>query len=145
MSDAESLSDFERRLAGVSSPYAPTELRADVLRDVHRELAAARWDRRLARAAAVLLAIGVGMNLAMGLQSSGSSSATRRVAGGPSRDSLVQVAVTVAEATDPETGSRYARQMAAMSGVSLSSEQSAAIDAAVKLHARPAAANGKDG
>jgi hypothetical protein len=143
--DDESSGDIERRLASFSSPHAQTELRAAVLSDIHRELAAARWDRRLARAAAVLLAVGVGMNLAMGLQSSGSSSAVRRVAAGPSRDSLVQVAVTVAEATDAETGSRFARQLAAISGLLLSSEQSAAIDAAVKLHARPAAANGKDG
>jgi hypothetical protein len=143
--DDESLNDIERCLASVSSPHVPSELRADVLRDVHRELAAARWDRRLARAAAVLLAVGVGMNLAMGLQSSGSSGVIRRIAAGPSRDSLVQVAVTVAEATDPETGSRFARQLAAMSGVPLSSEQSAAIDAAVKLHARPVSSDGKDG
>lgn len=141
----ESFGDIERQLTSAPSLPAPTELRADVLRDVHRELAAARWDRRFARAAAVLLAVGVGMNLAMGLQSSGSRSAIRQVAGGPSRDSLVQVAMTVAEATDAETGSRFARQLAAMSGMSLSSEQSAAIDAAVKVHARPAAVNGKDG
>ena len=141
----ESLGDIERQLTSVSSPHAPTELRTDVLRDMHRELAAARWDRRLARTAAVLLAVGVGMNLAMGLQSSGSSGVVRQVAGGPTRDSLVQVAMTVAEATDAQTGRQFARQMAAMSGVPLSSEQSAAIDAAVKRHARPAPADGKDG
>lgn len=143
--DNESLGDIERRLTSVSSSHAPTELRAAVLRDMHRELAAARWDRRLARAAVVLLAIGVGMNLAMGLQSSGSSSVIRQIAGGSSRDSLMQVAVTVSEATDAQTGRQFARQMAAMSGVPLSSEQSAAIDAAVKRHARPAASDGKDG
>ena len=84
--DDESLNDIERQLSGVSTPHAPTELRADVLRDVHRELAAARWDRRLARTAAVLLAVGVGMNLGMGLQSSGSSSSLRPVAGGTARE-----------------------------------------------------------
>jgi hypothetical protein len=143
--DTNNFEELEHRLAGQSMAPPPAALRSAVLTDVHRELAAARWDRHLARAAAVLLAVGVGMNLTVGLQSSGSSGAVRRIAGGPSRDSLVQVAVAVAEATDPETGSRFARQLAALSGMPLSSEQSAAIDLAVKLHTRPTAANGKDG
>ena len=87
----------------------------------------------------------MGTNLVIGLQSSGSGSASRQVAGGPSRDALVQVAVTVAEATDAQTGSQFARRLAAMSGMLIDREQSAAIDAAVKQHSRPAASNGKDG
>jgi hypothetical protein len=141
----DGVEELAERLAGVKLDGPPNELRSAVLAGVHRELAAARWDRRFARAAAVLLAIGVGMNLAIGLQSGGVMSSNRQVAGGPSRESLVQVAVTVAEATDAETGSRFARQMAAMSGMSLDSEQSAAIDAAVKRHARSAVSDGKDG
>jgi hypothetical protein len=137
--------NFECQLADVSLPRIPSELRGAVLADVHRELTAARWDRRLARAAAVLLTVGVGMNVAMGLQFGDSSNASRQVAGGPSQDALVHVAMTVAEATDAQTGSRFARQLAAMSGISLDSQQSAAIDAAVKHHSRPAASDGKDG
>jgi hypothetical protein len=143
--DDNSVESIERHLANVSSLPVPTELREDVLRSVHRELAAAYWDRRLARAAALLLVVGVGMNVMMALSAGRSSGAGRQLAEGPSRASLAQVAATVAEATDAATGSRYARQLAAMSGLSLTSEQSAAIEAAVKLHARPAAANGKDG
>jgi hypothetical protein len=137
--------ELEHRLAGQGVMPLSMDLRGAVLADVHRELAAARWDRRLARVAAVLLAIGVGMNLVIGLRSDNSTSASRQIASVPSQDSLVRVAKTVADATDAETGSRFARQMAAMSGVLLSSEQSAAIDAAVKRHARPASSDGKDG
>lgn len=139
------LTGIEERLARHEVSGPATELRGAVLADVHRELAAARWDRRLARAAAVLLVVGIGMNVAMGWQSSGPNSAVRRVADGPSQAAIVQFAVTIAEATDPETGRRFARQLAAMSGISVSSEQSAAIDAAVKPHVRPVISDGKDG
>jgi hypothetical protein len=141
----DGIEELEQRLASLKLDGPPKEFRGEVLAGVHRELAAARWDRRLARAAVGLLAVGVGMNLAIGLRAGGSMSGNRQVAGGPSRESLVQVAVTVAEATDAETGRRFARQLAAMSGLSLSSEQSAAIDAAVKQHSRPTVSDGKDG
>ena len=141
----DDLTGIEGRLARHEVSGPATELRSAVLADMHRELSAARWDRRLARAAGVLLAVGVGMNLAIGRQSSRSSNSTNQVAVGPSRESLVQFAVTIAEATDPETGSRFARQLAVMSGMSVSSEESAAIDAAVKQRARPVISDGKDG
>jgi hypothetical protein len=141
----DGVEELEERLAGLSLSGASKDLRDKVFANVHRELAATRWDRRFARAAAVLLAIGIGMNVAVGLQSGGSMNGSRQVAGGPSGDSFVQAAVAMSEVTDAETGSRFARQMAAMSGVSLSSEQSAAIDAAVKQHSRPTVSDGKDG
>src|SRR5450432_3883819 len=141
----DGVEELEKRLAVLNLGRAPKDLRDEVLAGVHCELSAALWDRRLARAAAVLLAVGVGMNLAIGWQSSGSSNSKNQVAVGPSRESLVQFAVTIAEATDPETGSRFARQLAVMSGMSVSSEESAAIDAAVKQRARPVISDGKDG
>jgi hypothetical protein len=45
---------------------------------------------------------------------------------------LVQVAATVAEATDAETGRRVARQLAMLGGRELSGAQNAAIDAALR-------------
>jgi hypothetical protein len=142
----ESLEFIESRLAALHPLVAPRELRGAVLADVRRELRAARWDRRLARVAAVLLAVGVGLNLAIGLQSTGSSHGQPpRVAHSDARQSLLDTAVVVAEATDAATGSRYARQLAAMSGRELTADEAAAIDAAVERAATHATTNGNKG
>jgi hypothetical protein len=134
----ESWEQLEQRLA-TAGPGAPAALRDTVLRDVRRELQAARWDRRLARLAAAVLLLGVGWNsLNFALDERGDGRAAPGHAwaaadGGP-RDALVQVAATVAEATDAATGRNVARQLAALSGRALSDEQAAALDAALSDH-----------
>jgi hypothetical protein len=136
MSD-KTLEQIERQMAATELPGSPVGLRGAVLGDVQRELRAARWDRRLARAAVVLLVLGVGMNVAMGLRSDGAG--TRRLdqpQQAVARSSLIDTAVVVAEATDATTARQFARQMAAMAGRKLSVDEAAAIDAAVR---RPAA------
>jgi hypothetical protein len=138
MSD-HSFDQIERRIAATVRPGAPDELRSVVLADVRRELRAGRWDRRLGRAAALLLAVGVGSNFVIALGAARGAKAP--LAGGPSQAALVQTAVAVAEATDAEAGRRVARQMAMLGGWSLTSEQMAALDAAVAKEVR----NGKDG
>jgi hypothetical protein len=126
------LEQIERQVAGVAPEGAPPALRAAVLADVHRELRAARWDRRLARAAALLLVVGVGMNLAAGLQSENiASKRPRGATQANSRRSLVETAIVVAEATDARTGRHFARQLAAMTGHRLTVDEAAAIDAAI--------------
>lgn len=136
--DGENIEQIERQLS-TALPGAPDELRGVVLGTVRKELRAARWDRRLGRAAAVLLAAGVGLNAAIALHAANAGLPTP--AGGPSQEALVQTAVAVAEATDVETGRRFARQMAAWSGHSMTNAQQAALDAAIaaQLH------GGKDG
>jgi hypothetical protein len=137
----ESLERVERQLAQLRPRGGGSELRAAVLADVERELRASRWDRRLARAAAVLLMVGVGLNVAVGLRSDGAHDGSRQsMAQSSARQSLVDTAAVVAEATDAATGSRFARQLAAMSGRELTAEESAAVDAAVRR-----AANGNRG
>ncbi len=129
----ESVEAVERRLESLGSRRVPSDLRENVLADVHRELRAARWDRRLARAAVVLLVVGVGMNAAMGLRSSDSPSghvASHRP--GESRQSLVETAVVVGQATDASTALQFARQLAAMTGRELTPDEAAAIGAAVQ-------------
>jgi hypothetical protein len=49
-----------------------------------------------------------------------------------SRQSLVETAVVVAQATDAATGRRFARQLAAISGHKLTADDAAAIDAAIE-------------
>ena len=135
--DSESLEQVERQLAGFRPSAAPAELRASVLAEMQRELRAARWDRRLARAAAVLLVVGIGLNLAIGISSSGSSDVrSRPVAHSNSQQSLLDTAVVVAQATDAATGRRFARQLAVLSGHELTEAEAAAIDAAVQRATR---------
>ena len=110
---------------------APPELRGAVLRDVQRELRASHWDRRLARVAAVLLVVGVGLNVSIGMKSV-RDNANLIADQGQSRQSLIDTAVVVAQATDADTGSHYARQLAAMIGQPLSDDEATVVDAAVQ-------------
>jgi hypothetical protein len=128
--DDNLLDPIERKLESMPQSGAPATLRAAVLSEMDRELRAARWDRRLARTAFVLLVVGVGLNAAIGLGVP--STSKHQVAREPQRDSLVQVAMSVAEATDAQTGSRFARQLAALTGRSLTGDEAAAIEAAVQ-------------
>ena len=121
---------IESQIGSTTAAGLPAELRAAVLADVRSELRAARWDRRLGRAAAVMLVAGVGLNAALARHSDRFQPS--HVAASPTRDSLIHTAVIVAEATDATTARRYARQFAALQGRQLSGDDAAAIDAAVK-------------
>lgn len=119
----------EQKLENALASSVPPNLRDIVLRQVRRELAAARWDRRLGRAAAALLVVGIGLNalMAIGVGANRTNFSQR----GRSLVALVETAAAVAEATDAETGRRFVRHMAALGGWALSEEQTAALDAAV--------------
>lgn len=134
-----SLEQLERLIANCGPAGAPPELRGAVVAQMQRELAAARWDRQLARLAAALLVAGVGLNAAIGW--SAASGDRPPLAAGSSQDSLVQTAVAVARATDAQTGRLMAQQMAAWNGQTMTNEQLASLDAAMAA----AASNGKDG
>jgi hypothetical protein len=124
---------IERQLADLQPSCAPPGLRGVVLAEVHRELRAAQWDRKLARAAVVLLAVGIGLNLAIGISSSRWVDArSRQIAGSTSHQSLLETAVVVAQATDAATGSLFARQLAALRGRKLTEAEATAIDTAVQ-------------
>lgn len=141
MSD-EWLEQLECQFAALPTSVLPVGMRAAVLADVERELRAARWDRRLGRAAAALLVIGVGLNFSAGWQLGGSVKGRHEnVARAEVRPSLVDTAVIVAEATNAETARRFARQLAAMSGRELTADEAAAIDAAILQNGRGSAGN----
>jgi hypothetical protein len=128
--NSEPLDDFEQQLASARHAGAPTALRGRVLSDIERELRAARWDRRLARAAVVLLVVGVGMNAALVLGENETRVAPHReLAAKDSQQAIVDTAIIVAEATNGATGRQFARQMAALSGRELTDQEIAAIDA----------------
>jgi hypothetical protein len=130
----ESLTELEQQLTMSVPAEAPCELRRAVLADVRRELAAARWDRRLARTAVAAILLGVGLNTLVAFDLGPTDRASLTV--GPSQESLVRTAVAVAEATDRATGSRVARQIAILGGRPLTAEQSAALDSAVERRLR---------
>ncbi|HEX3599262.1 MAG TPA: hypothetical protein VHU84_03920 [Lacipirellulaceae bacterium] len=126
----ESFEHIEQQIAALRPRGASVELRAAVLSDVQRELRAARLDRRLARAAVVMLVLGVGLNAVIGTHTD--RSVQRQMTSRATQNALVQVAVGVAEATDAKTARLYARQLAAMTGRALSVDDTAAIDAATE-------------
>lgn len=131
------LIQIEQRLASTSA-NAPPELRAMVLAGVNRELKSSQWDRRLARAAALLLTMGVALNAVMAFGLAGLPHAPTQPT---SSERLLQTAVTVARATDAETGRKIARQIAAWSGHTMTSEQLDSLDAALDAEL----SNGKEG
>jgi hypothetical protein len=144
--DHESLSQIERQVAAVQMSGAPDALRATILSQTRGELRAARWDRRLARAAVLLLVVGICLNAAMAWQATVPRAGTRpQVVQSGQRQSLVDTAVVIAEATDAATGSRFARQLAAMSGRELTTDEAAAVDAAVRHVDSHGRSNGNKG
>ncbi|TWT74479.1 hypothetical protein Pla123a_33020 [Posidoniimonas polymericola] len=122
------LTAVERRLNSRTSADAPGELRDTVLRDVRRELRAARWDRWLGRTAATLLVAGLALNSSLLLRGDRDFAATGPAA---SERSLVQTAVAVARATDVETARQVANQISAFNGRILTAEQLGDLDAAI--------------
>lgn len=122
------LTDIEQQLALHRPARAPGELRDAVLRDVGRELKSASWDRRLATMAATLLIVGISLNSTLLLGGEGDLGATRFA---ESERSLVEMAVAVAQATDIETARQVANQMSAFHGHILTTDQVAALDAAI--------------
>ena len=121
---------------------APAKLRGEVLAGVHRQLAAQHWDRRLGRAAIVLLVVGVGLNAAVGWRT---SRPVDQAAAAFKSDTITQAAVAVAEATDAETGTQIARHLTALGGVALSPQQEAAIQQQIESHSKRGARPRKDG
>jgi hypothetical protein len=129
----EPLDELERHLASARHVGAPAALRGHVLSDIDRELRAARWDRRLARAAVVLLVVGVGVNASLVFED-GSKNMTphRQLMVEESQRAIIDTAILVAEATNGETGRQFARQLAALSGRELTDQEIATIDAATR-------------
>ena len=128
----EPLDEFESQLAAVRAGSAPSALRGSVLSNVERELRSGRWDRRLMRAAVLLLVVGVGFNMALVIVDAPRQSTRPGSLATPrSRDALIETAIVVSESTDAATGRRFARQWAAYSGRELTAQEVEALDSLV--------------
>jgi hypothetical protein len=112
---------LERQLDAALPPALPVELREAILGRVHGQLNAAKWDRRLGRTAIALIVLGVGLNALAGMRFSSpiDTNSNQAIA----TDTILDLGATVAQATDAETGSRWARQLAALSGRTLTDQQ----------------------
>jgi hypothetical protein len=130
--DQEPLDEFESQLAAVHTSGAPAALRSTVLNDVERELRAGRCDRRLVRAAVLLLVVGAGFNTALVLKDSPPRNAwTGSLATARSRDAIFETALVVSESTDAATGRRFAMQLAAYSGRELTAQEIETLESLV--------------
>lgn len=131
MSD-ESVEQVGCHIASMRLVGSPIELRAAVLGNIRRELRAACWDRRMARAATVLLGLGIGLNAAIGQPAGSGSGNVPRARRSEPQLSLVDTAIAVAQATDGPTGEQVVRQLAAMTGRELTVEEVVAIETALR-------------
>ena len=134
----------EAQLARLQPRVAVDGLRDATLGRVQRELRASRWDRRLGRVAAVLLAVGIGMNVAT-VSERPTLPAGRQLADRPTTESIAKLAVTMAELTDTKTASIIARHLAALNGLPLGSHQADAFEHEIDRRPPSAVFNGKDG
>ncbi|HEY2882435.1 MAG TPA: hypothetical protein VGJ15_08380 [Pirellulales bacterium] len=132
--DNEPVHSLEQPFAQLPQPKAPAKLRGPVLAAMHRELAAQRWERRFGQIAIALVIIGVGLNVIVGVRGVSIMRYGGELAMKP--QAIVDVATAVAKATDAETGSRFAQHLAALSGTTLTKDQAAAIQQAIKPQLR---------
>lgn len=137
------LEPLEDQLSRARPPKASAELRAPVLAAVNRQLAAQRWDRRLARLAAVLLVVGFGLNWTVGIRDEGRIQEAIGVAASP--EAIVDAAVAAARATDVETGGRIAQHLSALGGSELSPQQLTAIERVIRQRVKNGSKSQKDG
>ena len=122
----EWLDQVEQHLAKQRPRGAPAELRSVVLARTRRELASAKWDGRLWRAAAVLLVTGIGLNALVGWNDDGA--VAEQAGPGPSPHAIAEVVVAVSDMSSPEAHGRLARQLAAWSSWTLSPSEAAAVE-----------------
>jgi hypothetical protein len=141
--DDPALELIERQLAHIPLAGAPAKLRGEALAGVHRHLAAQRWDRRLGRAAAAVLVIGIGLNVAISWR--GGQPPSNQAVADLKPDAITQAAIAMAEATDAETGVQVARHLAALRGITLSPQQQAEIQTRIESHSRHMTGQRKEG
>jgi hypothetical protein len=134
---------IEDQLRSLSARDLPQELRCSTLASVNRQLATSRWERRFVRATLILLLFGVSLNVRFG--STQVHSSTSQFASKSTAKHLIEVGVTVAEATDAETGTRFAHQMATLAGSRLTSQQVTALEQAIQKRAPSSPSSRKAG
>lgn len=103
------LSELEKRLQEQTLPGAPAKLRAAVLAGVDQELKTTTWDRRLSRAAVLLLVAGLGLNGFIGLSAEHREAMLAQQAPVPRRVS--DITEMIALVTSPEQAAEIQQQL----------------------------------
>jgi hypothetical protein len=134
----------EAQLARLQPRFTVEGLRDATLGRVQRELRSSRWDRRLGRVAAVLLVVGIGMNVAT-INKHPALPTGGRLAARPATESISELAVTMADATDITTASIYVRHLAAFHCFPIGGHQANAIQREVDRRLSSTVSNGKEG
>ena len=112
MTDDVNMNEIERHLLRAAPTRAPDEMRSAILGSMQSELRRARWDRRLARAAAVLVCLAVGLNgvaLWRGYEQQRLAKLQR-----PTPRAIVEVAEMITSVTDEETGRWFEEHLLAL-------------------------------
>lgn len=128
--DDELIDPVEEQLRVLPMGEAPKGLRDVTLATVRRQLAAARWERRIARTTVLLLLLGVALNVRFDTDQEHRSEVDVALKSMP--ENIIEVGVTVAEATDPETGSRFAKRIANLVGSQMTRQQVIALEQAIQ-------------
>jgi hypothetical protein len=112
MNEPSVASMIEQHLLRVTPKRAPVEMRSVILASMQSELRSARWDRRLARVAAVLMCLAVGLNGFFGWR----GYQQRRLAElqRPTPQAIVEVTEMIALVTDEETGRWFEERLLAL-------------------------------
>jgi hypothetical protein len=126
----EFIDPFEEQLRVLPMGEAPKGLRDVTLAAVHRQLAAARWERRIARTTVLLLLLGVALNVRFDTDQENRSEVDMASKSMP--ENIIEVGVSVAEVTDSETGSRFAKRMANLVGSQMTRQQVIALEQAIQ-------------
>ena len=119
-------------------------LRESTLGRVRRELRSSRWDHRLVRVAAVLLVVGIAMNVAT-IRDRRTLPTGGQLATHPTADSIAELAVTMAEENDVKTANIFGRHLASLKGLPLDSHEVVAIEREIDRRLSTTVSNGKDG
>ncbi len=141
----EPIDSLEQILAQVPQPNAPSTLRESVLVAMQRELKTQRRLRRLERFSLAILLLGIALNWSVGWHDHATSTHQTEVASGLDSRALVEVAVAISNATDAETGSRLAKQLAVWCSMPLSPQDMAAMEEEIQRRVKEGTLGSKEG
>jgi hypothetical protein len=139
---SELIDPVEQQLASLWRASAPATLREAVLQDLGAQLRAQHWERRLLQVAVGMFVVGVALNASVSWFAGSGFQGHQVAVYEP--ESIKQIAAAVAEATDAETGARFARQLALRCGEVWSEKQQTEFQGQLQSRVGPALTK-KDG
>jgi hypothetical protein len=112
MTDDVNTNEIEQQLLRAVPGRAPAEMRSVILGSMQSKLRSTRWDRRLARTAAVLVCLAVGLNGTAGWRAHREYQLAELQR--PTPRAITETAEMIASVTDKETGQWFEERMVAL-------------------------------